>query len=40
MDFGGLDVDIDCVQRDGGGVLDDIETMCMLGFEAQVEGES
>jgi hypothetical protein len=26
----GLDVQIDCVQRDGCGVLDDIETSCVL----------
>lgn len=29
MDLRGLDVQIDCVQRDGCGVLDDIETSCI-----------
>jgi hypothetical protein len=30
VDLGGLDVEIDCVQRDGFGVLDNIEAICML----------
>lgn len=39
MDFTRFDVDVDCVQRDGGGVLDDIETMCMLALGVKVDGE-
>jgi len=32
VNLGGLDVEIDRVQRDGSGVLDDIETVCALGL--------
>jgi hypothetical protein len=31
VDFGRLDVQVDCVQRDGCSVLDDVEPMCILG---------
>jgi len=30
VNLGGLDVEINRVQRDGSGVLDDIETICAL----------
>jgi hypothetical protein len=30
VNFRGLDVQVDCVQRDGCGVLDDVKTSCIL----------
>lgn len=37
VDLGGLDVEVNCVQRDGCGVLDNVKTMCMLGSKHRIE---